>query len=120
MSLSEPRPRQPAAQPESQSVGVRFAFCPIFDVHVKGDIQKALWSSLLGVRILGFSSGSNSRGGYIQNKNYVVDEVLCVLYGDCLYLLKQSILQRSKKWLVRGLVKFAAAVARLVCPDLLG
>ena len=29
-------------------------------------------------------------------------------------------LQRSKKWLVRGLVKFATAVARLVCPDLLG
>ena len=28
--------------------------------------------------------------------------------------------QRSKKWLVRGLVKFATAVARLVCPDLLG
>ena len=29
-------------------------------------------------------------------------------------------LQRSKKWLVRGLVKFTSAVARLVCPDLLG
>ena len=29
-------------------------------------------------------------------------------------------LQRSKKWLVRGLVKFATAVARLVGPDLLG
>ena len=29
-------------------------------------------------------------------------------------------IQRSKKWLVRGLVKFATAVARLVCPDLLG
>ena len=29
-------------------------------------------------------------------------------------------LQRSKKWLVRGLVKFATAVARLVFPDLLG
>ena len=28
--------------------------------------------------------------------------------------------QRSKKWLVRGLVKFATAVARLVCQDLLG
>ena len=28
--------------------------------------------------------------------------------------------QRSKKWLVRGLVKFATAVARLVCLDLLG
>ena len=27
-------------------------------------------------------------------------------------------LQRSKKWLVRGLGKFATAVARLVCPDL--
>ena len=32
----------------------------------------------------------------------------------------QVILQRSKKWLVRGLVKFATAVARLVCPVLLG
>ena len=32
---------------------------------------------------------------------------------------KDSI-HRSKKWLVRGLVKFATAVARLVCPDLLG
>ena len=31
-----------------------------------------------------------------------------------------STLQRSKKWLVRGLVKFATAVARLDCPDLLG
>ena len=29
-------------------------------------------------------------------------------------------LQRPKKWLVRGLVKFVTAVARLVCPDLLG
>ena len=29
-------------------------------------------------------------------------------------------LQSPKKWLVRGLVKFAPAVARLVCPDLLG
>ena len=29
-------------------------------------------------------------------------------------------IQRSKKWLVRGLVKFATAVARLVCLDLLG
>ena len=29
-------------------------------------------------------------------------------------------IQRSKKWLVHGLVKFATAVARLVCPDLLG
>ena len=28
--------------------------------------------------------------------------------------------QRPKKWLVRGLVKFVTAVARLVCPDLLG
>ena len=28
--------------------------------------------------------------------------------------------QRSKKWLVRGLVKFTTAVARLVCLDLLG
>ena len=32
----------------------------------------------------------------------------------------RRIVQRSKKWLVRGLVKFATAVARLVCPDLLG
>ena len=32
----------------------------------------------------------------------------------------QPTVQRSKKWLVRGLVKFATAVARLVCPDLLG
>ena len=31
-----------------------------------------------------------------------------------------ALVQRSKKWLVRGLVKFATAVARLVCPDLLG
>ena len=31
-----------------------------------------------------------------------------------------QIIQRSKKWLVHGLVKFATAVARLVCPDLLG
>ena len=30
------------------------------------------------------------------------------------------LIQRSKKWLVRGLVKFLTAVARLVCPDLLG
>ena len=29
-------------------------------------------------------------------------------------------LQSPKKWLVCGLVKFATAVARLVCPDLLG
>ena len=29
-------------------------------------------------------------------------------------------LQRSKKWLVHGLVKFATAEARQVCPDLLG
>ena len=29
-------------------------------------------------------------------------------------------IQRSKKWLVCGLVKFATAVARLICPDLLG
>ena len=29
-------------------------------------------------------------------------------------------IQRSKKLLERGLVKFATAVARLVCPDLLG
>ena len=28
--------------------------------------------------------------------------------------------QRSKKWLVRGLVKFVTAVARLVCLNLLG
>ena len=29
-------------------------------------------------------------------------------------------IQRSKKWLVHGLVKFATAVGRLVCPDLVG
>ena len=34
--------------------------------------------------------------------------------------IMKCIIQRSKKWLVRGLVKFATAVARLVCPDLLG
>ena len=33
---------------------------------------------------------------------------------------QKKVVQRSKKWLVRGLVKFATAVARLVCPDLLG
>ena len=31
-----------------------------------------------------------------------------------------ELLQRSKKWLVRGFVKLATAVATLVCPDLLG
>ena len=29
-------------------------------------------------------------------------------------------LQKPKKWLARGLVKFVTSVARQVCPDLLG
>ena len=37
-----------------------------------------------------------------------------------LYFFTEIKLQRSKKWLVHGLVKFATAVARLVCSDLLG
>ena len=48
----------------------------------------------------------------------------CLLsYGaemDYNFLSTGSNVQRSKKWLVRGLVKFVTAVARLVCLDLLG
>ena len=40
--------------------------------------------------------------------------------GKDVYYASWVGVQKSKKWLVRGLVKFATAVARLVCPDLLG
>ena len=48
-------------------------------------------------------------------------EVTCgggLWVGIIIFLLGQ--VQRSKKWRVCGLMKFATAVARLVCPDLLG
>ena len=34
--------------------------------------------------------------------------------------LHMTFVQSPKKWLVRGLVKFALGVARLVCPNVLG
>ena len=47
-------------------------------------------------------------------------EIQNVIPSTCCSDVVRRELQRSKKWLVRGLVKFATAVARLVCPDLLG
>ena len=44
---------------------------------------------------------------------------LIVLYVACRIAFSFTV-QSPKKWLVRGLVKFAPAAARLVCPDLLG
>ena len=41
-------------------------------------------------------------------------------FGPSTSIIFGPSIQRSKKWLLRGLVKFANAVARLVCPDLLG
>ena len=43
-----------------------------------------------------------------------------LLQAQSAFIDKATRLQSPKKWLVRGLVKFAPAVARLVCPDLLG
>ena len=39
---------------------------------------------------------------------------------ETLFMCSTLTLQGPKKWLVCGLVNFATAVARLVCPDLLG
>ena len=44
---------------------------------------------------------------------------LTVRLGKLFYESSTGV-QRLKKLLVRSLVKFATAVARLVCPDLLG
>ena len=55
-------------------------------------------------------SGINSKLIYYTEKAWCSVEKIA---------LEQTV-QRSKKWLVHGLVKFATAVARLVCPDLLG
>ena len=52
-----------------------------------------------------------------------VRRVICVHANNMHYSHMRSehaTLQSPKKWLVRGLVKFTLAVARLVYPDLLG
>ena len=47
-----------------------------------------------------------------------------VVFVDCsvevMFFYYMKLVQRPKKWLVRGLVKFVTAVARLVCLNLLG
>ena len=50
----------------------------------------------------------------------LVCKFISFLFLSSISLALSVNIQRSKKWLVHGLVKFATAVARLVCPDLLG
>ena len=64
-------------------------------------------------------TAQKGRGGIrVANKHFIPPLISLIRPAITFYLFGWC--TEVEKWLVRGLVKFATAVARLVCPDLLG
>ena len=90
------------------------SFCPLSLEFGKTARLKAI------LQIIWSWGWKNGSSAVFLQKAHLFCRVTCQLQFPCPLIPKLAIIiQSPKKWLVRGLVKFIPAVARLVCPNLL-